>query len=183
MPSRYKVSGPTIDSETGGWNFDGISSDGTGNGNLTIAGTVAVTGAQTLTGATALNGAATLAGVTLVSRKKLGFAADADFIDFSAAQGLLKLGPTSTTLKLSGLAATTSNLTDNNANEIVAVARSTFSTITATNHNYAGATPNTVLFDQTSGTATATAIGSIGASQYTPTGGVSANYTAIAMLA
>lgn len=135
-----------------------------GGGNITVVNSITTTG------------------IVLFGRKKMGFVADGDFIDFSAAQGLLKLGPTSTSLKLS-FAATTTNFTDTNGNELVAVARSTFSTITATNHNYATATPNTVLFDQTSGTPTATAIGTIGATQYTPTGGVSANYTAIAMLA
>lgn len=129
-----------------------------------------------------VNGNTTIGGNTLLSNKKLGAAAAGDIFDFSGAQGILKLGPTSTTLKLN-LACTTTNFVDTNANELVSVARSTFSTITATNHNYAVATPNTVLFDQTSGTATATAIGTIGATQYTPTGGVSANYTAIALLA
>lgn len=93
-----------------------------------------------------------------------------------------KIGAIAAALKVA-LAATTTNITDTNGNELVSVARSTFSTITATNHNYATATPNTVLFDQTSGTATATGIGTIGATQYTPFGGVSANYTAIALLA
>lgn len=80
-----------------------------------------------------------------------------------------------------GLALNTSTLLDSAGNQVNSGAKSTFSTITATNHNFAGATPDIVLLNQQSGTATATAAGTIGATQYTPTGGVSATYVAYTM--
>lgn len=81
------------------------------------------------------------------------------------------------------VAATTNNWVDNNGNQLNAGAKSSFSTITATNHNYAGGgTPTIIVLNQQSGTATATAAGTIGATQYTPTGGVSATYVAEARL-
>lgn len=64
-------------------------------------------------------------------------------------------------------------------NQVNAGAKSTFSTITATNHNFIGSvTPTIVNLNQQTGTATATAVGTLTANQYTPTGGVSATYAA-----
>lgn len=66
-----------------------------------------------------------------------------------------------------GFLAGTGKITDGSSNEIVSGAKSTFTTNTATNHLYAGGTPNFVSAMVT-GTATATSFGTITATQYTP---------------
>ncbi len=147
----------------------------------TIAGKISTDNGNFSTDGTSGNvtaAALTASGNVLLSNKKLGAAVAGDMLDLSAATGKIGVGPTSTKLQFQ-LAATTNNLQDNQANELPSCARSTFSTITATNHNYAGSTPNTCLLNQQTGTATATAIGTIGATQYTPTGGVSATYAVL----
>ena len=79
--------------------------------------------------------------------------------------------------------ANTGNMIDAAGNQINSGAKSTFSTITATNHNFIGSvTPTIVNMNQQTGTATATAIGTITTTQYTPTGGVSATYVCEAKL-
>jgi|SRR5579883_1872194 hypothetical protein len=144
--------------------------------SLNITGPVVIA-ADNIGGAGSLKVASSL----LAQDGKFGKAAAGDLMDYSGATALRKLGPTSTKLQ-DVIAATTNNWTDSNGNQINAGAKSTFSTITATNHNYAGATPSIIVLNQQTGTATATAAGTIGATQYTPTGGVSATYVAEARL-
>lgn len=70
-------------------------------------------------------------------------------------------------MTLGFLAGTGSALKDSSANEIVSGAKSTFTTNTATNHLFAGGTPNFVAACMT-GTASATSFGTFTATQYTP---------------
>lgn len=150
---------------TGSFSSDNaaITTDGSGNLNK-------VTG---ITGTGVVQGASLKTTAGKITMSVLG-----DILDLSGATGKIGVGTTSTKLQFQ-LAATTNNLQDSATNEIPSCARSTFSSITATNHLYAGTTPNTCLLNQQTGTATATAIGTIGATQYTPTGGVSATYAVL----
>lgn len=75
------------------------------------------------------------------------------------------------TIKFLNVAATAALVSDSNANQINSVAKSSFSTLVATNHNYAGGgTPTWIGCCQTAGTAAAMGFGTIGATQYTPNG-------------
>lgn len=74
-------------------------------------------------------------------------------------------------IKFTNVGFTAALATDGNANQINSVAKSSFSTLVATNHNYAGGgTPTWIGCCQTAGTAAAMGFGSIGATQYTPNG-------------
>jgi len=71
----------------------------------------------------------------------------------------------------------TNTWVDAAGNQVNSGAKSSFSTITATNHLFIGSvTPTIVNMNQQTVTATSTAIGTITTTQYTPTGGVSATY-------
>lgn len=72
------------------------------------------------------------------------------------------------------------NFIDGAGNEVVAIASSTFSTLTATNHNFKGATPTFLFLTQNAGasaaaTAAAMSVGTVGATQYTPAGTANLN--------
>lgn len=86
-----------------------------------VADTIKVLGSLTTSNGNfstdATSGNLTMAGVALFSSKKLGFAANGDFVDASGATQVRKLGPTSTKLQ-DNIAATTNNWTDANANQI-----------------------------------------------------------------
>src|SRR5436305_7025545 len=91
-----------------------------------VADTATIKGASTLAGAITASAGITVAGDLLLSNKKLGITASADLLDFSGAQGILKLGPTSTTLQLA-FKAISQNFIDNGgtANQINSYSRFT----------------------------------------------------------
>ena len=166
----YTPTSPNIGVPGGGLYTDNgnFTTDGS-NGNVTIAGTCSVTGASTF------------GGNTLISNKKLGAVAAGDILDLSAAQGQLKLGPTSTTLKLA-LACTTNQFVDNNNNQINSCSKATGSTNAATAHNYAGGVTPTIVIGAITGTATAWSFGSVTSTQFTPAMTSAGAYTAYVAL-
>lgn len=133
-----------------------------------VADTATIKGASTLGGAITASSGLTVTGDLLLSNKKLGMSASGDVLDLSGAQGILKLGPTSTTLQLA-FKAISQNFIDNGgtANQINSFSRFTGSTNAATAHNYAGTTPDFVSAMCT-GTATAFAAGTFTGTQCTP---------------
>lgn len=61
--TRYKTSLPMIDSDTGGINFDGLTSDGTAGGNLSVSSVTINSASKYVSGATlSLNSGAVQAG-------------------------------------------------------------------------------------------------------------------------
>lgn len=137
-------------------------------------------------GALTNNGGATLASATvtaalLASDKKFGTAAAGDLFDFSGAQAVRKLGPTSTTLK-DNIAATTTNWIDSNANQINSGgAIISASTNGAKAHGYAG-TLTPTLINTMLGTAGTVIWGTIGTANATITMSAAGAFTAQAIL-
>lgn len=76
----------------------------------------------------------------------------------------------------SAAATSAANITDSNGNELTAFGASTFSTLTATNHNYGGAiTPAFAYCQENNGASAAAAaaamsLGTFSTTQYTPAG-------------
>ncbi len=107
----------------------------TDNGNLATDGTSGNVTCNNLTPG----------GNLLITNKKIGTAAAGDLFDFSAAQAVRKLGPTSTTLK-DNVAASTTNWVDSNSNQINSGgAKIAASANGAIAHGYAGTLTPTVL--------------------------------------
>lgn len=80
------------------------------------------------------------------------------------------------TFSLANVSGSSKGFTDSNGNEFPAVGASSFSTLTATNHNFAGGAVPTYAFCQENNGATAAAtaaamsLGTFTATQYTPAG-------------
>lgn len=73
------------------------------------------------------------------------------------------------------LAATGGNIVDANANGMLSLERSTFSTLVATNHNYlGGGTPNVGTVTWNAATPAAMGLTSFSSTQYTPVGSAAA---------
>jgi len=119
---------------------------------------------------------ATLNG-TLLADKKLGASVAADILDLSATVGVLKLGPTSTSLKID-VAAKTTGLIDTNSNQINSCSKQTGSTNAATAHNYAGTLTPTIVIGALTGTASAWSFGTVTTTQDTPAMTSAAAYVA-----
>ncbi len=80
--ARFKTSAPMIDGDNAGINYDGITSDGTGSGNLTVSGTLTIPTTAKLSVASGaaisyVAGASSTyaSGATLVANGQVGFGA------------------------------------------------------------------------------------------------------------
>lgn len=138
-----------------------ITSD---NGNITTNGAGLLTTAK-----------ATVTAALLASDGKLGKTAAGDILDGSGATALIKGGPSATAIQFSTVAGDTSGIIDKNSNKFIAVGTSSYSALSATNHNHGTSTPTLMLSTMNNGasaaqTATVGSIGTITATQYTPAG-------------
>ncbi len=150
-----------------------ISSD---NGNFSTDGVSGNISGGTVTGTGIVKGASLQS-----TSGKFSMTALADIADYSGAQAVRKLGPTSTTLK-DNIAATTTNWTDTNANQINSGGGIiSASTNGAKAHNYAGTLTPTLI--NTTLTSAGTVIwGTIGTANATITMSAAAAFTAQAIL-